>query len=564
MSSTAVEPGMDLYKKFIGGRGLAGYFLRPFCTIAWDSPEMPLLFFTGPLCGTGSPSSGMTTIMSVSPLTGCVTDSSVCGNFGAELKRAGWDGIMITGRAETPCGIIISDDRISFREAGNLKGKTLPEIFSSMPEKGSSAATGPAAENGVLFSSITFDRHFTAGGDGLGLVMHSRNLKYIHVEGTGNVEVYDRAELDSARSDILRLVSASPALKGESGFSNFGTGALFDLMHSRRLMPAENFRRTYFDGADKLNAWQYRERFGFTSAECPGCDILCRKLSRDGRSIPGSDSMSHLAALTGNRDIDLVMEAENLCSIYGMDSAAAASAIACYMEIKGITSGSADIIRILEDTAASRGDGEIIRLGSKQLAGALGRPEFSMSVKEMDLPAIDPRGAYGVALSYAISTKGGSYDHAFPVSHEILRKPVATDRFSFSGKARIIKIAEDMYAAADSLSVCRYLFITASMEEYAKAFNAVTGMDLSGIDLLRAGERICYNEWIMSRERGFTAADDTLPERFFSEPGSSGQGITVNPIDRNEFLLARGRYYRIRGLTPDGDIVREKCEELKL
>ncbi len=564
MSSSVIEPEIGLYEKFIGGRGLAGYYLRPFSTLSWDSPEMPILFFTGPLCGTGTPSSGMTSVMSVSPLTGCVTDSSVCGKFGTELKRAGWDGIIITGRAENSCGIIINDDRVSFPGAGKLEGKKLPDIFSSIPEKGSSAATGPAAENGILFSNITFDRHFTAGGDGLGLVMHAKNLRFIHIEGTGDVEVYDSAALDLARGDILRLVSASPALKGEQGFSNFGTGALFDLMHSRRLMPAENFRKTYFEGADKLNAWQYRERFGFISVECPDCDILCLKLSRDGRSIPGSDSMSHLSALIGNRDTELVMEADNLCREHGMDSKEAASAIACWMEINGLTPENTDIIKLLEDTAASSGDGKIISRGSKQIAIYLGMPESSMSAKGLGLPAIDPRGAYGVALSYALSTKGGSYDHAFAVSHEILRKPVATDRFSFSGKARIIKIAEDMYAAADSLSVCRYLFITASIEEYAKAFHAVTGMELNGTDLLRAGERICYNEWIMNRERGFTAADDDLPGRFFAEAGSSGQGITVNLLDRNEFLQARGRYYRIRGLSPDGEILKEKPEEFGL
>lgn len=563
-SSTTIEPGIELYEKFIGGRGLAGHYLRPFCHLPWDSPDMPLLFFTGPLCCTGSPSSGITSIMSVSPLSGAVTDSPVCGNFGAELKLAGWDGIIITGCSSNLCGITIKDQRVEFADARTLEGKGLSEIFSSLPQEGSSAAAGPAAENGVLFSCITFDRVFPAGGDGLGLVMHSKGLKFIHVEGTGETPVYDSGELNSAATDILRLVSASPALKGEVGFSEFGTGALFDLMHSRRVMPCCNFRKTRFEGAEKLNAWHYRERFGFKDAKCGSCSILCRKLAMDGRPIPGSDAMSHFSALIGNREIDLVMDAESFCCEQGMESASAASTIACYMEIKNLTPDQIDILKFLDDMARSSGDGGMLKLGSWRIASILGEPRASMSVKGIELQALDPRGASGAALACAVSTRGGCFMHAFPLSHEILRKPVATDRFSFSGKARIIKTSEDMYAAADSLSVCRYLFVAASLEEYAKVFHAATGINMDSHDLLRAGERICYNERIMARIRGFNSSDDDLPERFFSGEGSSGEGIMVSPIDRGEFLQARERYYRIRGLTPEGIPLEKKCMELGL
>lgn len=562
-STSSVEPGPDLYKKFIGGRGLGGYYLRQFCRLPWDSPDMPLLLFTGPLCGTGSPSSDIISVMSVSQLTGTVTDSPVCGNFGTELKRAGWDGIIITGSSAVPCGITVRDMNVEFTDAADLTGRPLREIFSSMPQKGSTAATGPAAEKGVLFSTIVFDRIFHTAGDGLGPAMHSKGLKFIHVEGTGEIPVYSRPELDSSAADILRLVSASPALKGEVGFSEFGTGALFDLMHSRRCMPAFNFRSTWLEHAERLNAWHYRERFGFEGRGCGSCGILCVKISGDGRPIPDSDSMSHLTALTGNIDIETAMEAESLCCEQGMHSASAASAIACYMEIKGIGPGRSDILKLLEDISLSSGDGEILKLGSRRLAVLLGNPEASMSVKGLDLPAIDLRGSYGTALACAVST-GGCHGHSLPLSHEILRKPVATDRFTFTGKGRIIKSSEDTYAAADSLSLCRFLLFAASMEEYAKMFHAATGIDSGSHDLIRSGERVCYNERIMNHIRGFKSSDDDLPQRFFSESGSSGEGITVNPVDRCDFLEARGRYYRARGLSPDGAPLSEKCMELGL
>ena len=203
-------------------------------------------------------------------------------------------------------------------------------------------------------------------------------------------------------------------------------------------------------------------------------------------------------------------------------------------------------------------------MGSFAYASGQGVPGASMSVKKLELPAYDPRGACGMALGYALSTRGGCHLRAYPISHEILRKPVATDRFTFSGKARIIKIGEDLNAMADALTACKFIFFGASLEEYARAFYAVTGVPISGQDLLKTGERVCYNERIMNALNGFTAGDDDLPERFFNEPGSHGDGIRIPPLDRDAFEQARSNYYRIRGLSPDGLPTAEKCRELDL
>jgi len=185
-----------------------------------------------------------------------------------------------------------------------------------------------------------------------------------------------------------------------------------------------------------------------------------------------------------------------------------------------------------------------------------------MSVKGLELPAYDPRGAYGMALAYATSTRGGCHLRAYPISHEILRKPVATDRFSFSGKARIIKLAEDANAVIDSLTACKFIFFGASLEEYSRVFRAVTGVEMYGSDLMTAGERIYYNERVMNFMNGFSSSDDDLPERFFNTQGTSGDGITIPPLDRAEFLETRNKYYKIRGLSPDGAPSKDKCEEM--
>ena len=563
-SFSVQNPPEKIYHEYIGGRGMAGWYLRPHCTKPWNSPEMPLLFFNGPLVDTESPTSGRFSVMSKSPLTGTVCDSSAGGKFGTELKRAGWDGIVITGSSNDICGVLIDESMVKFSAADHLTGKLLSEIFLSLPAGGSSAAVGQASENGVLYSNISFDGISFAGRGGLGLVMAAKGLKYIHVEGSGKTGVFNRDELLAAREDILRLTAASPVLMGELGFTESGTGALYDLIHSRRMMPADNFRKTQFDSAPEMNAWNYKKRYETVKTGCSGCHIQCKRVSIDGARIPDYETMSHFSALIGNKDIEKVMDALKICNESGMDTLSAASAIACYMEINDKDCNKTDFIKLLKDISMSRGEGDVLKLGSFRYASMSGKPEFSMSVKSMDIPAYDPRGAYGMALAYAVSTRGACHMKANPVSHEILRKPVATDRFSFSGKARITKLAEDMNAAADSLTACRFIFFAVSLEEYSRAFRAVTGLNINGTDLIAAGERICYNERIMNFQNGFSSKDDDLPERFFNLEGTSGDGIKIPPVSRDEFLETRNRYYRIRGLTPQGNPTKEKCEELDL
>jgi aldehyde:ferredoxin oxidoreductase len=180
------------------------------------------------------------------------------------------------------------------------------------------------------------------------------------------------------------------------------------------------------------------------------------------------------------------------------------------------------------------------------------------------LPGYDPRGALGMALAYATSTRGGCHLRAYPISHEILRKPVATDRFSFEGKARIIKISEDVNAVIDSLTACKFIFFGSSLEEYAQALSAVTGVDHSANDLARIGERIYYQERIMNATVGFDIEDDDLPLRFFEEGGTDGPGFSVPPIDRAAFERTRRSYYKVRGLDERGHPTAEKIGALGL
>jgi aldehyde:ferredoxin oxidoreductase len=542
----------DICRFWIGGKGLAGYYLFPEISRSWNHPEMPLIFTAGPLTGTLVPASGRICVMSRSPLTGAIGDCSVGGGFGWQLKKAGIDGIVITGRNRRLCGIEISDENVSIVDAGRLKGAGTDELFSILKQKGSVAGIGPAAENGVLFSSIMVDGTFAAGRGGLGLVSSSKNLKYITVRGTGDIPVHDREKLRSASEDIRRLVAATPALTGEHGLQNCGTAACYDLISCRRMMPTANFRRTFFPPAQSMNSHSFSNAYKPKRYGCKACHVLCKRIGEDGTHLPEFETMSHFSALIENDDIRAVTAANTICNRTGMDTISAGATLACFSEITGEKLTPARITGLLLDIAAGKGEGKELGQGSLRFAESKGCSDLSMSVKGMELPGYDPRGAYGMALGYVTATRGACHLRAYPISHEILRKPVATDRFSFAGKARIVKIAEDMNAVIDSLTACKFFFFGCSLEEYASAFSAVTGNETSAQDLLAAGERIYFRERMMNAKCGFSSEDDDLPPRFFAEAGSSGDGLEIPPLHREEFLEARSKYYRIRGLDSEG------------
>lgn len=557
-------PDPELLGRCIGGRGLAGFFLEDRCTLPWNDAAMPVLLFTGPLVDTPSPTSGRMTVMSRSPLTGTIGDASVGGSLGTMIKRAGWDGIVITGKSRDLTGIEISNGEVTFAEAGHLAGLTTGDVTARLGHKGSVLAVGPAAERGVLFSSAIVDGHFAAGRNGIGLSFAEKNIKYITVKGTGRTKIHDPGELKRACEDIHRLIAASPVLLGELGIGSFGTPALYDLMHARAMMPTNNFSATLFPPAPGLNAFAIRTAYSPRKAGCRGCHIVCKRVSSRGEALPEFETLSHFSALLGNSDLAAVVEANRLCNELGMDTISTAATLACHAEIEGRTLSPADILGLVRDIGTGRGIGADLAGGSLRYATGRGKPECSMSVKGQELPAYDPRGACGMALAYSVSTRGGCHLRAYPVAHEILRKPVATDRFTFSGKARIIKISEDQNAAVDSLTACRFVFLSATLEEYSRVFRAVTGMDAGAQDLLTAGERVCYRERIMNARNGFTSDDDDLPGRFFQEKGSCSGDMTIPPLDRVAFLKARSNYYIIRGLDGAGSPTPAKAGELGL
>jgi aldehyde:ferredoxin oxidoreductase len=542
----------ELLHHYLGGRGLGVRLLRGRHRLPPCDPANAIVFAAGPLCGTGAPASSRLAVVFRSPLTGTVCHADAGGNFARRLRGAGLLAILVEGRSPRPVSLVVTPAGEEIVPADALWGGSAFDTVEAMSGRGSVAAIGPAGENGVLFASVLVDRGNAAGRGGPGAVLGSKNLKAVAVDGGLPVPVADPGRFGRGCDDVLRLFRASPVLFGELGFGEFGTAALVDLTRQRRMTPTENFRRTVFEGSPAYSGPAVRKAFGAARADCPDCPVGCGKTGPAGRPLPEYEAASHFGALNGIRDLDAILLANDICNEAGMDPVSAAATLSAWGEARGRFPSPDELPRLLRDIALRRGEGDLLAEGSRRAAEAMGRPELSMSVKSMELPAYDPRGAYGTALAYCTSNRGGCHLPAYPISHEVLRKPVASDRFSFSGKARMVRNAEDAYAAADSLAACRFAFLGASLEEYAELLSAATGEPRNAAELMAIGERIHLTERFYNAGNGFSGKDDDLPARFFEESGSSGEGIDVPPIDRARFLEELTRYYRIRGLGDDG------------
>ena len=526
----------QLLEEYLGGRGLGVRLILDYFRLDPFDPAMPLIFSVGPLCGTPAPTAARLSVVSRSPLTGTICDCSAGGRFAWRLKASGLDALFITGKSPSPVALAINGDRVEIIPADSLWGCDVSTTVSTLSDRGSVATIGPAGENRVLYACIMTGEGNSVGRGGLGAVMGSKNLKAVAVNGDQKTETADPELFDKARQDVIRLFKASPIIFGPLGIAEFGTPVLVDLMAQRRMAPTANFQKTYFESSDHYSGPALKAACGAKKDGCYGCPIQCKKSAADGVHLPEYETASHFGALNNIDDLHSIISSHQLCNELGLDTISAAVTLAAWGEIRGSFPTPAEIPELLQSIAEQRGDGELLALGSRRLAEHLGKPELSMSVKSMELPAYDPRGAYGMALAYCTSARGGCHLRAYPISHEILRKPVPTDRFSFSGKARIITIAEDTNATVDSLVACKFAFFGASLEEYAELLTAATGIEYSPQRLKEIGRRICLTERFYNCSNGFSRADDLLPERFFSEAGSSGDGIDIPPLNRQRFV----------------------------
>ncbi len=415
-----------------------------------------------------------------------------------------------------------------------------------------SSPLAPQGKTWSVFASLHSGEGNSAGRGGLGAVMGNKRLKAITVSGQQATSIADSERFSRGISDVIRLFKASPVLFGDLGFARYGTSALVDLILQRRMLPHRNFSRTWFSGASAYNAHHLSRVSPSRDHGCHECPIACKKTNAAGRLLPGFEALNQLGGLNDIGDPAVIIEAYGLCNDYGMDVVSVGGTLSAWGEIRGAYVTGSQLPLLLKKIALRQEEGDRLAEGAARLADSLGRPDLGMTVKGLEIPSFDPRGAYGLALAYCTSNRGACHGRAYPLSHEVLRKPIATNRFDYSGKVRMNKNAEDMYAVVDSLVACKFAFLAASLEEYGELLSAVTGVDYSGRRLAEIGERIYLTERFYNQQNGFSHSQDMLPKRFFAEEGTSSDEIPIPPLDRDRFENELQRYYRLRGLNRNG------------
>jgi aldehyde:ferredoxin oxidoreductase len=561
-------------RAFIGGRGLGARFLGELTAPGTDplSPESPMVFASGPLTGTKAPTSGRFSLTGRSPLTGTVLDTNCGGAFGVRLKSAGYDVLVVTGRADGPTVLEIGADAVSMRSAADLVDAEVAETTAALlaGRKGASAAViGSAGMRLVKLATIMVDAKRALGRGGMGALMGSKNLKAIVVQGTDTrPSVARQDDLDFFLYEVKKTLSANPVTS--TALPRFGTAMLVGVLGKRGLMPAVNYREPGGAYVDALSGERLADEFLVKRSGCWGCPIVCGRQTRTERGEghgPEYETIWALGANLGISDLASVVELNYLCNELGLDTISAGGTVAAAIELgeagllaaqgaprRGDAAGAAAAIRAM---AAREGElGDSLAEGSRTLCERYGMPDASMQVKGLELPAYDPRGMQGQGLGYATSNRGGCHLRGNMLGFEVLGTPKLVSRQATGGKAGLLIVAQHLGAALDSLSLCKFSSFALSEEHYARLYSAVTGFDIGGQELLLAGERIWNLERLYNLREGFTAADDRLPTRLLSEPNEEGDVVDLAP------MLAE--YYRFRGWTEQGVPRAEKLERLGL
>lgn len=559
------ELDIELAKKFIGGRGLGTKMLYDEGIAAVEplSPDNKLIYITGAVTGTRSPSSGRYMVVTKSPLTGMIASSNSGGIWGAKLKYAGWEALIVEGKAEKPTYINIEDDKIELCDAKEYVGMLSEEVdaaFKKVHPKCSVLHIGPAGENMSLLAAIMNDKDRAAGRSGVGAVMGSKNLKAITITSTKNVtEAFDDAAMQAAMRDCLGKLKKN-GVTG-SGLPAYGTAVLVNIINNIGSFPINNWQGSYYDKADETSGETLKEKHLVKNAACHRCPIACARIVNvDGKAVGGPEyePLWAYGGNCGNNDLSSIDKANMLCNEYGLDAISTPCTIAAAMELyqkgyikpeecEGIPLEWGSKEAIVEWTRRM-GEGKIplaklMADGSYRLCEYYGHPEFSMSVKKQEMPAYDARGIQGIGITYATSNRGGCHVRGYLISPEVLGLPQQLDRTTIEGKALWCKVFQDLTSVIDSMGLCLFTSFAMGAEDFAAILNAGVGTNYTVEELLLAGERIYNIERLFNKAAGMKPEDDCLPKRLTDEPIT--EGPSKGQVSQIKVTLPD--YYKVRG-----------------
>jgi aldehyde:ferredoxin oxidoreductase len=584
--SVAKEP-LDpaLAKKYIGGRGLASYFMFTEVDPGIDplSPQNKLIFAPGPLSGTNAPSAGHFNVVTKGPLTGTIAASSSGGVFGPMLKYAGYDLLVVEGKADKPVYLWIDDDDVSLRDATAFWGKPTPKttegVRAETDEEASVACIGPAGERCALLANVMNEYSRAAGRTGVGAVMGSKNLKAVAVRGTGVVRVSDADVFRKAMMNAWTKIKNHPV--GGGGLRMFGTDVLVNILNENGGLPTRNFREAFFPTADKVGGESLSKYLLTRPRGCFSCIISCGRATRvtNPKYVgygegPEYETAWAFGPACGVDDLDAVTKANYLCNEYGMDTISMGSTVACAMEMfeDGIITleetggiplnfGNAEaMVEMVRLAATGEGFGKKLAMGSYRLAASYGHPEYSMTAKKQEMPAYDPRALQGIGLNFATSNRGACHVRGYTTAVEILGNPVKIDNLTSEGKAQWVITFQNLTAALDSTGMCLFATFGIGAAELAELTSAATGTAYTTEEFMKTGERIWNLERLYNLKAGFTAKDDTLPERLLKFPLSDG--AAKGHVSELPKMLPE--YYSLRGWDASGIPEKETLAALGL
>ena len=583
ISHEAIDP--NFAKLFIGARGLGTKIMYDEVDPKVDplSPQNKLIFAAGPFTGTYAPSSGRYDVVTKGPLNGTIAGSNSGGTFGPELKYAGYDGIIIEGKAKKPAYIWIQDDSVEIRDGGHVWGMMVPETTDMLreetDEEAKVACIGPAGEKMVLFSCIMNEMNRAAGRSGVGAVMGSKNLKAIVVSGSGAVKVGNPEAFKEAVLKARKKIQEHPV--GGQGLKAYGSDVLINILNNIGALPTRNYRDGYFPTADKVGGESLSANYLLRPKGCFSCIIGCGRVTQvtDPKFEGFGEGPEYETAWAfgpdcGIDNLDAITKANYICNEMGLDTISMGATIACAMDMfeDGVLTlkdtdgiqlnfGNAEVmVELTRKTALREGFGDKLAQGSYRLADSYGHPEYSMSVKKQETPAYDPRGVQGIGLNYATNNRGGDHVRGYTIAVEVLGNPVKMDQHETKGKAELDITFQNLTASLDSAGACLFATFGIGADELAEMLSTLTGVSYSTAEFMKTGERIWNLERLWNIKAGFTAKDDTLPERMLKDPIKTGP--SKGHVNKLKKMLPE--YYELRGWDRDGVPDEKKLKELGL
>jgi aldehyde:ferredoxin oxidoreductase len=552
----------DMVGDFIGGSGLTARLLYDLLDENTDplGPDNPLLFMTGPMVGTSMPSAGRCTVSARSPLTGYWGESNTGGFIGPELRFAGYDGLLITGQAESPVWVSIMEGAVQIHDASDLWGvetyETQQRIRDLLGEpKARIACIGSAGENLVKMAAVVNDHGRAAGRTGMGAVMGSKRLKAVALRGSAEPPVADPEAYQQIVRDIYQELKDDLSVEA---LRMAGTAGYVDLGLMYGDMPIRYYQRGEWEEGANLSGVLMAEEYQNRNTACYRCPIVCGRETRSPKygleevDGPEYETVGAFGSLAEVDDLEGVIYAGHLCNLYGLDtiSTGCTIALACEMFARGVLSeedtdgmhleyGDVESTHTLIDMIASReGFGDQLAEGSDALAAAYGVEDLAVTVKGLEVPMHDPRAFSGMAPVYALSPRGACHMQGDMYGVDSGQGPpvelgvIPGDRFEDSEeKGRIVARQQAWRSLYNAFTICQ--FMNPDPELLCQALNAVMGWDMSTEDLLTAGKRLFTLKRMLNHKLGATRTDDDLPQLLkepLKEGGTLGNVPDLEPM----------------------------------